>query len=55
MTKLSGRVRSTLTSMRCETYDHLSAHPYLGRIVYSGIDSLLLKGRTPWTFRNSSC
>jgi len=25
-----------------------------GGIVYSGIDSLLLKGRTPWTFRNSS-
>jgi electron-transferring-flavoprotein dehydrogenase len=24
-----------------------------GGIVYSGIDSLLLKGRTPWTFRNS--
>lgn len=25
-----------------------------GGVVYSGIDSLLLKGRTPWTFRNSS-
>jgi electron-transferring-flavoprotein dehydrogenase len=25
-----------------------------GGIVYSGIDSLLLKGRTPWTFRNKS-
>lgn len=25
-----------------------------GGIVYSGIDSLLLKGRTPWTFRNTS-
>jgi electron-transferring-flavoprotein dehydrogenase len=25
-----------------------------GGIVYSGIDSLLLKGHTPWTFRNSS-
>jgi len=24
-----------------------------GGIAYSGIDSLLLKGRTPWTFRNS--
>ncbi|KAI0267315.1 FAD/NAD-P-binding domain-containing protein [Gloeopeniophorella convolvens] len=24
-----------------------------GGVVYSGIDSLLLKGRTPWTFRNS--
>ncbi len=24
-----------------------------GGIVYSGIDSFLLKGRTPWTFRNS--
>jgi len=24
-----------------------------GGMVYSGIDSLLLKGRTPWTFRNS--
>jgi len=25
-----------------------------GGIAYSGIDTLLLKGRTPWTFRNSS-
>lgn len=25
-----------------------------GGVVYSGIDSLLLKGRTPWTFRNTS-
>lgn len=25
-----------------------------GGIAYSGIDSLLLKGRTPWTFRNKS-
>ncbi|KAI0316037.1 FAD/NAD(P)-binding domain-containing protein [Amylostereum chailletii] len=25
-----------------------------GGIVYSGIDSLLLRGRTPWTFRNPS-
>jgi len=25
-----------------------------GGIGYSGIDTLLLKGRTPWTFRNSS-
>ncbi|KAI0046324.1 FAD/NAD-P-binding domain-containing protein [Auriscalpium vulgare] len=25
----------------------------LGGIAYSGIDSLFLKGRTPWTFRNS--
>ena len=25
-----------------------------GGIAYSGIDSLLLKGRTPWTFRNTS-
>lgn len=25
-----------------------------GGIAYSGVDSLLLKGRTPWTFRNSS-
>jgi len=25
-----------------------------GGILYSGIDSLLLKGRTPWTFRNKS-
>jgi electron-transferring-flavoprotein dehydrogenase len=25
-----------------------------GGIAYSGIDSLLLKGRTPWTFRNSA-
>ena len=24
-----------------------------GGIMYSGIDTLLLKGRTPWTFRNS--
>jgi electron-transferring-flavoprotein dehydrogenase len=24
----------------------------LGGIIYSGIDTLLLKGRTPWTFRN---
>ena len=24
-----------------------------GGVVYSGVDSLLLKGRTPWTFRNS--
>jgi electron-transferring-flavoprotein dehydrogenase len=24
-----------------------------GGVAYSGIDSLLLKGRTPWTFRNS--
>lgn len=23
----------------------------LGGIIYSGIDTLLLKGRTPWTFR----
>ena len=25
-----------------------------GGVIYSGIDTLLLKGRTPWTFRNSS-
>ncbi|THH15538.1 hypothetical protein EW146_g4953 [Bondarzewia mesenterica] len=25
-----------------------------GGVVYSGIDTLLLKGRTPWTFRNTS-
>lgn len=25
-----------------------------GGIAYSGVDSLLLKGRTPWTFRNTS-
>lgn len=25
-----------------------------GGIAYSGIDSLILKGRTPWTFRNTS-
>ncbi|KAA1474478.1 FAD/NAD-P-binding domain-containing protein [Dentipellis sp. KUC8613] len=26
----------------------------LGGVLYSGVDSLILKGRTPWTFRNSS-
>lgn len=25
-----------------------------GGIAYSGVDSLILKGRTPWTFRNTS-
>ncbi|KIP03278.1 hypothetical protein PHLGIDRAFT_31870 [Phlebiopsis gigantea 11061_1 CR5-6] len=25
-----------------------------GGVAYSGVDSLLLKGRTPWTFRNTS-
>ncbi|KAI0665835.1 hypothetical protein C8Q78DRAFT_995336 [Trametes maxima] len=26
----------------------------LGGVIYSGIDTLLLRGRTPWTFRNTS-